>query len=340
MGYNLFAQQKQKYYPNADTVQQNTPSQVQGETPEQFAAGKQAANSETGAVSQPVQPIVQPTPVVKTPAVSSQQKQYTGGSNNPQGALDYLNSLYTSPEQEEKLRKASVMNQRIMAVGDALRHIGNIYNTTKGAPAQQFNNPVNEEYARYQQGKALRDRANQIYYNYQQQKAQQDAAMEKWKQQFRYNQAKDTRDYALKKNESDARANLNEARIQTQNILTYLNELKAKGQITENERKEIVNKYLPQKEESVIARNNRTGGGRSGGGGGRRGKGMDEYTVTSETSYTFDTNGNRTGSKTVKNRTVAGSPQPIQTSTNAYGGTRHGSGGKGKENKFGVRPAK
>jgi len=310
MEYNLFAQQKQKYYPNADTVQQNTPGQVQGETPEQFAAGKQAANSETGAVSQPIQP----TPVVKTPAVSSQPKQYTGGSNNPQGALDYLNSLYTSPEDEEKLRKASVMNQRILAIGDALRHIGNIYNTTKGAPAQQFNNPVNEEYARYQQGKALRDRANQIYYNYQQQKAQQDAAMEKWEQQFRYNQAKDARDYELKKNESDARANLNEARIQTQNVLTYLNELKAKGQITENERKEIVNKYLPQKEESVIARNNRTGGGRSGGGGGRRG-GLSDYDVTETRTKKENPDGTVTWTSQKSRRGSTGTQSSSKTKT-------------------------
>jgi hypothetical protein len=49
---------------------------------------------------------------------------------------------YTSPQEEERLRKASVTNQRIMAIGDALRHIGNIANTVRYAPSQQFNSPV------------------------------------------------------------------------------------------------------------------------------------------------------------------------------------------------------
>jgi len=115
--------------------------------------------------------------------------------NSSTAGMDYLNSLYTSKEDEEKLRKASVANQRILAIGDALRHIGNIATTVNYAPAQQFNNPVLEEQARYERGKALRDRANQQYYTYMQQKAAQDAALKKWEQQFNYNLAKDERQY-------------------------------------------------------------------------------------------------------------------------------------------------
>lgn len=276
-----------------------------------FAARKQSVKPvESEPVVQPqvvqkVQP--KPTPTENTGTV----RQYTGGSNNAQGALDYLGSLYTSPQREEELRKASVMNQRIMAVGDALRHIGNIYNTVQGAPAQQFNSPVQEEYARYQQGKALRDRANQLYYSYQQQKAAQDAQAARWEQQFKYNAAKDARDYALKKNESDARANYNEARIQRQQTLMALDEARMKGQITENQYKALRNKYYPEYVGSQIARNNRTGTGRSGGGG----KGMDEYTVTSNTEYTYGADGTKTGSKTTKTRTVNGKKQPTQTTT-------------------------
>jgi hypothetical protein len=55
------------------------------------------------------------------------------------------------------------------------------------APSQQFNNPVAEERARYEKGKALRDRANQQYYTYQQAKAAQDAAQKKWEQQYQLN---------------------------------------------------------------------------------------------------------------------------------------------------------
>lgn len=112
---------------------------------------------------------------------------YTGGADNPQGVLDYLASQVTTPEQEEKMRKSSLANQRIMAVADALRHIGNIYNTVNYAPAQKFNSPVLEEQQRYERGKALRDKVNQTYIAYQQAKAKQDAENEHWQQQFQLN---------------------------------------------------------------------------------------------------------------------------------------------------------
>lgn len=91
---------------------------------------------------------------------------------------------YTSPEEEERIRRASVMNQRIMAVGDALRHIGNIANTVRYAPSQQFNSPVEAERQRYLQGKAVRDAANYKYLSYQQAKAAQDAKQRQWEQEF------------------------------------------------------------------------------------------------------------------------------------------------------------
>ena len=129
---------------------------------------------------------------------------YSGGPNNGQAALEYLDSLYTSPQEEDKLRKASVANQRILAVGDALRHIFNIHNTVKGAPAQQLNSPVMEEYGRYEKGKALRDAANARYYTYQQQKAAQDTRMQQLSdqtniklQQLAFNQDKFNRQQGL-----------------------------------------------------------------------------------------------------------------------------------------------
>lgn len=91
---------------------------------------------------------------------------------------------YTSPQEEEKMRKASVANQRIMAVADALRHIGNIANTVGYAPSQQFNSPVEMERQRYQQAKALRDRANQTYISYQQAKEQQEAKQRQWEAEY------------------------------------------------------------------------------------------------------------------------------------------------------------
>lgn len=109
---------------------------------------------------------------------------FNGNPNSPTDGMDYLASLYTSPEQEEKIRKSSVANQRIMAVADALRHIGNIYNTVNYAPAQQLNSPVAESTQRYLQGRALRDAANQRYFSYQQAKAAQDAKQRQWEADY------------------------------------------------------------------------------------------------------------------------------------------------------------
>ena len=95
--------------------------------------------------------------------------------NSDTAGADAISKLFTPPEEEERKRRASIANQRIAAVGDALRNIGNIYYATKGAPAQKFNNPVKEEEERYQKEKAIRDRNNQYYMTYQRAKEKQNA---------------------------------------------------------------------------------------------------------------------------------------------------------------------
>lgn len=141
------------------------------------------------------EPIVTPftpgTKVVQQPVVQEQKTTPVQNTQNTQvqqpitSTEDLARALgYTSPEEEEKMRKASVANQRIMAVADALRQIGNIYNTTRYAPSQQFNSPVELERQRYLQGKALRDKANQTYISYQQAKAAQDAKQRQWEAEF------------------------------------------------------------------------------------------------------------------------------------------------------------
>lgn len=158
--YNMFANNKQQGYPSSETP-------TQTETPQQEHLQQQAQG-----VSQP-----------------TTQRQPALDPYSSTAGMDYLNSLYTDPKEEERLRKASVMNQRILAIGNALRHIGNIAYTVKGAPSMQFNDPVAEEQARYEKGKAMRDRANQQFYAYQRQKEAQDAAQRKWEQQFAFQQA-------------------------------------------------------------------------------------------------------------------------------------------------------
>lgn len=252
----------------------------------------------TGAITAPVAPVVQPQTVKTVP-------QYTGGANNPQQVLDYLAQAYTTPQREEEIRKASVMNQRIAAVADALRHIGNIYNTTRYAPSQQFNNPVGEEYNRYLQGKSMRDAANQRYLSYQQQKAAQDARM-----------AKEERDYQLKVADDARKEALNDARISRYNAQ---NAKDAEMQAYWATRAKYLEEGWPlekalkearraQAEASARKTNIQADQGgyapKSGGGGSRGGSGRSStggYTETTE--ITRDANGRETGRKKTKTPT-------------------------------------
>lgn len=60
--------------------------------------------------------------------------------------------------EEDYDRRMATNRERLLALGDAMRHIGNIVNTGKGAPSQQFNDPISQEEGRYQQRKAERQR--------------------------------------------------------------------------------------------------------------------------------------------------------------------------------------
>ena len=55
-------------------------------------------------------------------------------------------------------RRMTTNRERLLALGDAMRHIGNIVNAGKGAPSQQFNDPISQEEGKYQQRKAERQR--------------------------------------------------------------------------------------------------------------------------------------------------------------------------------------
>ncbi len=96
---------------------------------------------------------------------------------DPQSPTDGLQSIlgnWTSPEEEEKYRKQSVARQRILALGDAMRNLGNLYFTTRYAPSQNFTSPVEDERRRYLGEKSLRDRANEKIITYQQAKQAQE----------------------------------------------------------------------------------------------------------------------------------------------------------------------
>lgn len=132
---------------------------------------------------------------------------------------------------EEYDRRITTNRERFAAFADAIRHMGNIVNTSKGAPLQVFNDPTTMMEQGYQNRKAqrqkqaaidadaaykqanlsLKERAAEAQRAYQQatlgykqaelqQKADKDKTdLAKWKAKFEFDAAKDNRDFEYKK---------------------------------------------------------------------------------------------------------------------------------------------
>ena len=90
------------------------------------------------------------------------RKRYKQASDITQGVYDYLNG--GSDAEEEPYKKKNEGKKKLLALADALRHIGNLFYVNKGATPQQFNSPVLMQEQRYQQEKAEREkkRASQV----------------------------------------------------------------------------------------------------------------------------------------------------------------------------------
>lgn len=207
MPYNMFAEDKRRNYPSAGL----SPDQVSSMTytMDELENGKGNVNpSVNGSPSLVNNNQVNTTKSVKS---SVNYNPYPGGTGANVG-MDYLGGLYTSPEKEEELRKSSVNKQRVLALADALRHIGNIYHTTRYSPSQQFNSPVLEERNRYLQEKAVRDANNYKFQTYQQAKAAQEAKIRQAERDFEYKVGKDARDFELNKQKADSQLKTDEAR--------------------------------------------------------------------------------------------------------------------------------
>lgn len=131
---------------------------------------------------------------------------------------------------DEYDRRITTNRERIAAFADAIRHMGNIVNTSKGAPLQQFNDPTAMLEQGYQNRKAerqreaaaasdaaykqanlsLKERAAEAQRAYQQatlgykqaelqRKADKDKTdLAKWKAKFEFDAAKDDRDFKYK----------------------------------------------------------------------------------------------------------------------------------------------
>lgn len=125
----------------------------------------------------------------------------TDASRGDGGTIGYLGSLYTSPAEEAEYRRRSQNKMKLMALADAVRQFGNIYHTSRSAPAQQFDNIYEKERARYLQDKAMRDRDNQYYFQQKAREAQMDMQREKMAEES----ARRAEELAMKKEINDLR---------------------------------------------------------------------------------------------------------------------------------------
>lgn len=103
--------------------------------------------------------------------LNNYRRQYKQGDDITQGVYDYL----TGGKEEEPYKKENESKKKLLALSDAIRHIGNLMTVTDGATPQKFNSPVVEQEARYQQERAYRDKERAARAKAAQDKAKQDA---------------------------------------------------------------------------------------------------------------------------------------------------------------------
>lgn len=127
------------------------------------------------------------------------------------GTMQYLQDIYGDTEADKKATRAHQARLAIMGIGDAFRHLGNIYHASKGAPAQKLSASVPAEDVRYQK-KALAEqerRRKQAEFSYKVAKERADRADKDRNYQLAYDKA--VNDVAAKRN-SERRAREDSAR--------------------------------------------------------------------------------------------------------------------------------
>ena len=103
--------------------------------------------------------------------LNNYRRQYKQGDDITQGVYDYL----TGGKEEEPYKKENESKKKLLALSDAIRHIGNLMTVTDGATPQKFNSPVVEQEARYQQERAYRNKERAAQAKAAQEKAKRDA---------------------------------------------------------------------------------------------------------------------------------------------------------------------
>lgn len=100
---------------------------------------------------------VQPLPYNDTPVFQKDDTQKDGGFFGWLGGLAKKRPGRREGETDEEYdERMTRNNMRIATLADAIRHMGNIYNTMMGGPSQQFNSPAAVYEQQMQQRKAER----------------------------------------------------------------------------------------------------------------------------------------------------------------------------------------
>lgn len=238
---------------------------------------------------------------------------------------------------DEYDRRITTNRERIAAFADAIRHIGNIVNTSKGAPLQVFNDPTAMMEQGYQNRKAQRQRQaaldadaayKQANFDLDNRKAQADQVYKEYlmglrgegnqlaKDKFEYQKGKDQRDFAY---------NAGQDEIENQ-IKLWDRELKEKG-FNEKKRHDLITEAIAR----FRANKSGSGGGRSGGGGSSAQKyttwdanGKPHY-APNKTMYEFNEayyNGNTSGnSSTSSSKEVLHTDGSTTKTTNRQSGS-------------------
>lgn len=238
---------------------------------------------------------------------------------------------------DEYDRRITTNRERIAAFADAIRHIGNIVNTSKGAPMQVFNDPTAMMEQGYQNRKAQRQRQaaldadaayKQANFDLDNRKAQADQVYKEYlmglrgegnqlaKDKFEYQKGKDQRDFAY---------NAGQDEIENQ-IKLWDRELKEKG-FNEKKRHDLITEAIAR----FRANKSGSGGGRSGGGGSSAQKyttwdanGKPHY-APNKTMYEFNEayyNGNTSGnSSTSSSKEVLHTDGSTTKTTNRQSGS-------------------
>lgn len=222
--------------------------------------------------------------------LSGKRREWPGSANaGRSGAIGYLGSVYTSPEEEERYLRQSQNKTKLMAVADALRQFGNIYYTSRYATPQKFNDIYAQERARYLKDKAIRDR-NNVYYA---QQKQREAQLEMQREKIAADAERRNEELAMKREAHKARLPYYTNQAKAAEYTAKIKELEANSKPKELEDKsrkreaDIENVKARTNKTNSDAENNRrrtnalnaktynsmNNGGGSSGGGGSKGSG-------------------------------------------------------------------